>query len=92
MGGRFSRNRNLRENDPFYNDVPPVDPNRLSENFPGTAYDPTGGFDVYDPYYEYGHGGEFEATASMTNYYGRRGRLQPNNYGGRYAQGKHARM
>lgn len=88
MGGRFGRNRNAAQNDPFYSAVPPAGPYLPPTGSYGPAVDPTGGLGYYDPYQTNPEYVEPGPTASMANYYGRRTRQIPNNYGGRYAQGK----
>ncbi|CAF4185347.1 unnamed protein product [Rotaria sp. Silwood2] len=77
MGGRSGKNRAL--DDPFYGGMPPP---------PGPyppGVDPSGGLGAYDPYAEpgltYSPGGGIESM------YGSLTTLQPQNLGGRYAQG-----
>lgn len=87
MGGRFGRNRNVPTNDPFYNAVPPS--GTLLPPLQGqiTSYPPGApGLATYDPNAEYGYNEVYVPT--IENYGTRRQPNLPNNYGGRYAQGK----
>ena len=89
MGGRLGRNRNAARNDPFYNSVPPAGPYLPTARPTGPRVDPSGGLGTYNPYQTQAQPLEPGPTASMQNYLGRQTRRQmPNNYGGRYAQGK----